>query len=53
MRWLFTKTKVVAHGTHPFYMRIGPEKVSKAKKRFFLKKGSSRMGDAFQIAKGK
>lgn len=23
MRWLFTKTKVVALGMHPFYMRIG------------------------------
>ena len=23
MRWLFTKTKIVAHGTRPFYMWIG------------------------------
>ena len=26
MRWLFTKTKIVAHGTRPFYMWIGREK---------------------------
>ena len=26
MPWLFTKTKIVAHGTCPFYMWIGREK---------------------------
>ena len=34
---------------HPFYMRIGLEKGVENKKRFFVKKGSLRMGDAFQI----